>query len=107
MNRKTRQDSFCPDMGYEAMCSIIAKRIAQLSASIHDELRRGIPDTQRIELLQLQCAELHRIRDTVEVDDARTIARHVAHFGRVVREHGDSPDSVRDIAPSPTAGTGA
>ncbi|WP_429455634.1 hypothetical protein [Paraburkholderia sp. JPY465] len=71
------------------MCGVIGQRIALLAAAIHGELHRPAPDAQRVELLELQQARLRRIRDEVRPDDARAIARHIAHFGRIGRGNDD------------------
>lgn len=101
MNSETHEDGFCPGVDYEVMCGIIGQRIAQLAEAINDELRRPAPDAQCIELLELQQAELRRLRDEVKPDDARAIARHIAHFGRIVREHNDGPaGAMNPMSPS-------
>lgn len=89
MNSETHKDGFDASVDYEVMCGIIGQRIAQLAEAINDELRRPAPDVQRVELLELQQAELRRLRDEVKPDDARAIARHIAHFGPIVRGHND------------------
>ncbi|WP_246797478.1 hypothetical protein [Burkholderia perseverans] len=38
-------------------------------------------------MLESQQTRLRHLRDEVSPSDARAIARHTAHFGRVVREH--------------------
>ena len=76
------------------MCGIIGQRIAQLADVIGSELRHPTPDAQRVELLKLQQAELRRLRDTVKPNNASAIARHIAHFGRIVREHDDGQADV-------------
>ncbi|MEX3633846.1 hypothetical protein [Paraburkholderia sp. BR14320] len=83
------------------MCGIIGQRIAQLAAAINDELHRPAPDAQRVELLEFQQTELCRLRDEVRPDDARTIARHIAHFGRIVREHDDGRTGATNPMPLP------
>jgi hypothetical protein len=88
-NSPTHNDGFTATANYEAMCSIIGQRVAQLATAVHDELRRPVPDTQRVEVLELQQAGLRRLRDTVRPNDARAIARHLTHFGKIVREHDD------------------
>ncbi|MDN7639245.1 hypothetical protein [Burkholderia cepacia] len=98
MNSETHNTGFCANVDYEVMCSIFGQRIAQLAASISDELRQPTPDAQRVELLELQQAELRRLRDEVQSDDVRAIARHVAHFGRIVREHNGEP--ARETPPA-------
>ncbi|CAM2198075.1 protein of unknown function [Paraburkholderia kururiensis] len=99
MNSETHEDGFDASVDYEVMCGIIGQRIAQLAEAINDELRRPAPDAQCIELLELQQAELRRLRDEVKPEDARAIARHIAHFGPIVRGHGDG-QTWRD-APMP------
>lgn len=91
MNSETHDTVFCASVDYEVMCSIFSQRIAQLAASISDELQQPAPDTQRVELLELQQTELRRLRDEVQSDDARAIARYIAHFGQIVREHDGEP----------------
>ncbi|MGF6805648.1 hypothetical protein OKW30_000774 [Paraburkholderia sp. Clong3] len=83
-NIPTHSDGFTATAGYEAMCSVIDRRIAQFATAIHDELHRPVPDTQRIELLELQQAELRCPLDATGPNDRRAIERHVAHFGSTV-----------------------
>jgi hypothetical protein len=53
------------------MCAITGRRLAQPAHAIHGELHRLTPDALRVELLDLQQAELRRLRDEVKPDDAR------------------------------------
>ncbi|GAB6852452.1 hypothetical protein [Paraburkholderia kururiensis] len=75
--------------GHGVLRVITGQRITQPTPAINDELRQPAPDAQRVELPGLPQTGLRRIRDKVTPDDARTIARHVVHSGRIVRGHAD------------------
>ncbi|WP_171907308.1 hypothetical protein, partial [Burkholderia plantarii] len=72
-----------------------AVHIAQLATAIDEELHRSALDALRPETLELQQTRLRRLRDEIRPSDARAIARHTAHFGRVVREH--HAEAVREM----------
>ncbi|WLE58855.1 hypothetical protein GIY62_17370 [Burkholderia plantarii] len=87
MNSETHDSGFCANLDYEVMCGIIGQRIAQLATAIDEEWHRPAPDALHLETLELQQTRLRRLRDEIRPCDAFAIARHTAHFGRVVREH--------------------